>query len=75
MGVFTGGAHIKAHQHSSRGTEMVQAISKSVAGRAARINLAVDANGNPINFILSDSTNHNMKVASHLIDENKSKRN
>ncbi|MEC5210714.1 transposase [Psychrobacter sp. PL15] len=36
----------KAYQHSSGGNEKAQAISKSVAGRATKIHLAVDAHGN-----------------------------
>ncbi|PKG89260.1 IS5/IS1182 family transposase, partial [Psychrobacter sp. Sarcosine-02u-2] len=41
--VFIDGTHIKAHQHSSGGNENLQSISKSVAGRATKIHLAVDA--------------------------------
>lgn len=51
--VFIDGTHIKAHQHSSDGNEVNQAISKSVAGRATKIHLAVDTHGNPLTFILS----------------------
>ena len=67
--VFIDGTHIKAHQHSSGGNEVAQAISKSVAGRATKIHLAVDAHGNPITFILSDGTTHDVKVAPDLIDK------
>lgn len=66
--VFIDGTHIKAHQHSSGSNENLQAISKSVAGRATKIHLAVDAHGNPISFILSDGTTHDVKVAPDLID-------
>ena len=65
--VFIDGTHIKAHQHSSGGNENLQSISKSVAGRATKIHLAVDAHGNPLSFILSDGTNHDIKVAPDLI--------
>ena len=67
--VFIDGTHIKAHQHSSGGDENAQAISKSVAGRATKIHLAVDAHGNPLTFILSDGTTHDVKVAPDLIDK------
>lgn len=67
--VFIDGTHIKAHQHSSGACENEQAISKSVAGRASKIHLAVDAHGNPITFIVTDGTTHDVKVAPDLIDE------
>ena len=37
-----------------------------MAGRATKIHLVVDAHGNPINFLLSDSTIHDVKVAPDL---------
>ena len=67
--VFIDGSHIKAHQHSSGGNEIDQAISKSVAGRTTKIHLAVDAHGNPLTFILSDGTTHDVKVAPDLVDK------
>ena len=67
--VFIDGTHIKAHQHSSGSNENVQCISKSVAGRATKIHLAVDSHSNPITFILSDGTTHDVKVASDLINQ------
>ena len=67
--VFIDGTHIKGHQHSSGINENVQCISKSVAGHATKIHLAVDSHGNPITFILSDGTTHDVKVASDLIDQ------
>lgn len=66
--VFIDGTHIKAHQHSSGAHETAQGISKSVAGRATKIHLAVDAHGNPISFIVSDGTTHDVKVAPDLVD-------
>lgn len=42
-------------------------ISKSVAGNSSKIHLAVDANGNPIEFIISDGTTHDVKVAPELV--------
>ncbi|MGP4963782.1 IS5 family transposase [Psychrobacter celer] len=67
--VFIDGTHIKAHQHSNGGNENLQSISKSVAGRATKIHLAVDAHGNPITFLLSDGTTHDVKVAPDLVDK------
>lgn len=67
--IFIDGCHIRAHQHSARAcTESVQAISKCVGGNASKIHLAVDANGNPIEFIVSDGTTHDVKVAPELLD-------
>ncbi len=67
--VLIDGTHVKAHQHSSGGNENMQGISKSVAGRATKIHLAVDAHDNPITFLLSDGTTHDVKVTSDLIDK------
>lgn len=67
--VFIDGTHIKAHQHSNVANEKEQAISKSVAGRASKIHLAVDAHGNPITFIITDGTTHDVKVATDLVDQ------
>ncbi len=44
----------------------MQGFNKSVAGRATKIHLAVDARGNPITFLLSDGTTHDVKVAPDL---------
>ena len=66
--VFIDGTHIKAHQHSSGGNENIQSISKSMAGCATKTHLAVDAHGNPLTFILSDGTTHDLKIAPDLID-------
>lgn len=46
----------------------MQDISKSMAGRASKIYLAVDAHNNPLTFILSDGTTHDLKSAPELID-------
>ncbi|ALF60721.1 transposase [Psychrobacter urativorans] len=69
--VFINGAHIKAHHHSSGGNEVAQAIaiSKSVAGHAIKIHLTVDDHGNPITFISSDGTTHDVKVTPNLINK------
>ena len=46
----------------------MQSISKSIGGNSSKIHLAVDANGAPIEFIISDGTTHYVKVAPDLID-------
>ena len=40
-----------------------------MAGWATKIHLAVDAHGNPIPFIFSDGTTHDVKVAPDLVDK------
>lgn len=40
-----------------------------MAGRATNIHLAVDAHGNPISFIVSDDTTHDVKVAPDLVNK------
>lgn len=64
--VFIDASHVRAHQHASgiKG----QCISKSIGGNSSKIHLAVDANGNPIEFIIGDGTTHDVKVAPDLID-------
>ncbi|MBP2280330.1 transposase [Psychrobacter sp. PL19] len=47
----------------------MQGISKSAAGRATKIHLAVDAHGDPITFILSDGTTHDVKISPELVDK------
>ena len=63
--IFIDGSHIRAHQHSAGIAN--QAISKSVGGNSSKIHLIVDAHGNPIDFIITDGTTHDVKVAPDLI--------
>lgn len=58
--------HVRAHQHATGIYH--QAISKSIGGNSPKIHLAVDTNGNPIEFIIRDGTTHDVKVAPDLID-------
>ena len=64
--VFIDDSHIRAHQHATDINH--QAISKSIGGNNSKIHLAVDANENPIEFIIGDGTTHDVKVAPRLID-------
>ena len=64
--IFIDASHVRAHQHSA-GIK-AQFISKSIGGNSSKIHLAVDANGAPIEFIISDGTTHDVKVAPDLID-------
>lgn len=64
--IFIDASHVRAHQHAT-GINY-QAISKSIGGNSSKIHLAVDANGNPIEFIIVDGTTHDVKVAPALID-------
>lgn len=64
--VFIDGSHVRAHQHSTGIQD--QAISKSVGGNSSKIHLAVDANGNPVEFIISDGTTNDVKVAPDLLE-------
>ena len=65
--VFIDGSHIRAHQHAA-GLKN-QAISRSIGGNSSKIHLAVDSNGNPIQFIIHDGTTHDVKVAPVLVDK------
>ena len=46
-----------------------QDISKSVGGNSSKIHLAIDSHGNPIEFIISDGTTHDVKVAPILVEQ------
>lgn len=65
--IFIDGSHVRAHQHSAGIKD--QAISKSIGGNSSKIHLAVDSNGNPIEFIITDGTTHDVKVAPDLISK------
>lgn len=67
--VFIDGSYIKVHQHSSGSSPKEQAITKSRGGNTTKIHLAVDAHGNPITFIITDGTTHDIKVAKNLVDK------
>ena len=64
--VFIDASHIRAHQHATGLKD--QAISKSIGGNSSKIHLAVDSNGNPIQFLIHDGTNHDVKVAPVLVE-------
>ena len=57
---------MRAHQHAAGVKD--QAISKSIGGNSSKIHLAMNANGNPIEFIIGNGKTHNVKVAPNLID-------
>ena len=60
--------YVRAHQSSAGaagGSE--QGIAKSVGGNSSKIHLAVDAHGNPIEFIVGDGVTHDIKIAPALL--------
>lgn len=60
--------HVRAHQSSAGAAGgMNQYITKSVGGNSSKIHLAVDAHGNPIEFIVGDGTTHDIKIAPALL--------
>jgi transposase len=65
--IFVDATHVRAHQHSAGTPD--QDISKSVGGNSSKIHLAVDSHGNPIEFIISDGTTHDVKVAPILVEQ------
>jgi len=64
--IFIDATFVRAHQHAT-GIQN-QDISKSIGGNSSKIHLAVDANGNPIKFIVGDGTTHDVKIAPELIE-------
>ena len=65
--LFIDGSHVRAHQHSAGIKD--QDISKSIGGNSSKIHLAIDSHGNPIEFIISDGTTHDIKIAPVLISK------
>jgi len=65
--VFINASHIRAPQHATGLKD--QAISRSIGGNSTKIHLAVDSNGNPIQFLIHDGTTHDVKVAPELVDK------
>ena len=65
--VFIDASHIRAHQHATGLKD--QAISRSIDRNSTKIHLAVDSNGNPIQFLVHDGTTHDVKVAPALVDK------
>ena len=60
--------HVRAHQSSAGSAgDDYQYIAKSVGGNSSKIHLAVDAHGNPIEFIVSDGVTHDIKIAPMLL--------
>lgn len=59
--------YVRAHQHATGQTD--QGIARSIGGNSSKIHLAVDAHGNPIEFIITNGLIHDVKVASELIDQ------
>lgn len=56
---------MRAHQHSTGIQD--QAISKSIGGNSSKIHLAVDANGNLVESIISDGTTNDVEIAPDLL--------
>lgn len=65
--ILIDGSHVRVHQHSA-GIKY-QDTSKSIGGNSSKIHLAVDSNGNPIEFIISDGTSHDIKIAPDLVSK------
>ncbi len=63
--LFIDGSYILDYQYSAGITD--QAISKSAGGNSSKIHFVVDSNGNTIDFIITDGTTHDVKVAPDLI--------
>lgn len=65
--MFIDAAHVRAYQHAAGIKD--QDIARSIGGNSSKIHLAVDANGNSIELILSDGVTHDAKVAPDLINK------
>ena len=65
--IFIDGSHVRAHQHAA-GIKN-QEITKSIGGNSSKIHLAIDSDGNPIEFIISDGTSHDIKIAPALLSK------
>ena len=68
--LFMDGTHVRAHQHSSgAASQKDEAISKSIGGNSSKIHMIVDACGNPYEFLITDGTTHDAKVAPELLSK------
>ena len=68
--LFMDGTHVRAHQHSSGAASQTdEAISKSIGGNSSKIHMIVDACGNPYEFLITDGTTHDAKVAPELLSK------
>ena len=68
--LFMDGTHVRAHQHSSGAvSKKDEAISKSIGGNSSKIHMIVDACGNPYEFLITDGTMHDVKVAPELLSK------
>lgn len=47
----------------------IKLFQEALMENSSKIHLAVDSNGNPIQFLIHDGTNHDMKVAPALVNE------
>ncbi|WP_019958915.1 IS5 family transposase, partial [Vitreoscilla stercoraria] len=60
--------HIRAHQSSAGAVGGGdQSIAKSIGGNSSKIHLAVDAHGNPLEFLVGDGITHDIKIAPMLL--------
>ncbi len=66
--VFMDGSHIRVHQHGMGKQSIThQAVGKSIGGHTSKIHLAVDACGNPIEFIITAGNVNDIVVAPDLL--------
>ncbi len=65
--LFIDGSHILAYQYSAGITDQV--IFKSAGGNSSKIHFVVDSNRNTVDFIITDGTTHDVKVAPDLISK------
>ena len=68
--VFLDGSIVKVHQHSTgAATKYSEHIGKSRGGNSTKIHLAVDSDGLPICFDLSEGQRHNIVHAESLVEQ------
>jgi len=66
---FIDGSYVKAHQHSAGASSAdSQAIGKGRAGNITKIHLAVDSDGLPVEFTVTDGEIHDSTAASESIE-------
>lgn len=66
---FIDGTYVKVHQDGS-GSRIGEerAIGVSRGGKTTKIHMSVDANGNPVDFIITGGEVHDSRVANEVID-------
>jgi transposase len=68
---FIDGTYVKAHQHSSGGSDTPEqkTVGRSRGGSTTKIHMLTDAHGNPKTFDITTGNTHDVSAAPNLIEQ------